>query len=87
MKTDSGVILKELGISKPRFFRLMSQKKQLQSDSDEVKDLAIKAHHNVIDDINKSQSINNKTNESICDLYDKAGIGPAKDLVCNVPAD
>tara|TARA_B100001057_G_scaffold453660_1_gene498655 strand:- start:39 stop:233 length:195 start_codon:yes stop_codon:yes gene_type:complete len=25
--------------------------------------------------------------ESICDLYDKAGIGPAKDLVCKVPAD
>lgn len=87
LETDSGVILTELGISKPTFFRIMSQKTQLQSHSDEVNDSAIKAHYNVVDNINNSKSIKNKTNKSICHLYDKAGIGPAKDLVCKVPAD
>ena len=84
LETDSGVSLSELGISNQRFFRLNSQKKQFQSDHNKVNNLALKAHQNVVRDINELGLISSRTNRSICDLYDKAGIGDAGNLVCEV---
>ena len=87
LENDTGVNLGELGISNQRFFRLKSQKKQLKSVQNKVNNLALKAHRNVVDDINELRSITSGTNQTICDLYDKVRIGSVGHLVCEVPAD
>ena len=87
LETEPGVILRQLGISNNKFFRLKSQSMRPQSDSGDIYHLAVKAHDNVVDDMNNLRPITNGTNETICDLYDKAQIGIAKNLVCELPED
>lgn len=87
LETDSGARLRELGISNQRFFSLKSEKRQSRNDQDKVNNSARKAHHNVVNDIHELRTVKRSTNRSICVLYDKAGIGSADNLVCEVPVD